>query len=63
MWKGLTGSLGPCGGGGIAGMVLGSPWRLWAARVYRAAVMIWWARSSVIDPLWGYPPEARPGPW
>ena len=25
MWKGVTGSLGPCGGGGIAGMVVGSP--------------------------------------
>ena len=27
MWKGVTGSLGPCGGGGIAGMVVGSQWR------------------------------------
>ena len=43
MWKGLTGSLGHCGGGGIAGMVVGSQWRSWAARVYRAAVMMWWA--------------------
>ena len=41
MWKGVTGSLGPCGGGGIAGMVVGSQWRSWAARVYRAAVMMW----------------------
>ena len=24
MWKGVTGSLGPWGGGGIAGMVVGS---------------------------------------
>ena len=24
MWKGVTESLGPCGGGGIAGMVVGS---------------------------------------
>ena len=46
MWKGLTGSLGPCGGGGIAGMVVGSQWRSWAARVYRAAVMMWWACPS-----------------
>ena len=45
MWKGVTGSLGPCGGGGIAGMVVGSQWRSWAARVYRAAVMMWWAFS------------------
>ena len=43
MWKGVTGSLGPCGGGGIAGMAVGSQWRLWAARVYGAAVMMWWA--------------------
>ena len=27
MWKGMTGSLGPCGGGGIAGMVVRSEWR------------------------------------
>ena len=46
MWKGVTGSLGPCGGGGIAGMVVGSQWRSWAARVYRAAVMMWWACPS-----------------
>ena len=41
MWKGVTGSLGPCGGGGIAGKVVGSQCRSWAARVYRAAVMMW----------------------
>ena len=46
MWKGMTGSLGPCGGGGIAGMVVGSQWRSWAARVYRAAVMMWSACPS-----------------
>ena len=46
MWKGVTGSLGPCSGGGIAGMVVGSQWRSWAARVYRAAVMMWWACPS-----------------
>ena len=46
MWKGVTGSLGPWGGGGIAGMVVGSQWRSWAARVYRAAVMMWWAWPS-----------------
>ena len=40
MWKGLTGSLGPYGGWGIARMVVGSQWRSWAARVYRAAVMM-----------------------
>ena len=40
MWRGVMGSLGPCGGGGIAGMVVGSQWRSWAARVYRAAVMM-----------------------
>ena len=46
MYKGVTGSLGPCGGGGIAGMVVGSQWRSSAARVYRAAVMMWWACPS-----------------
>ena len=46
MWKRVTGSLGPCGGGGIAGMVVGSQWRSWAARSYRAAVMMWWACPS-----------------
>ena len=46
MWKGVTGSLGPCGGGGIAGMVVGSQWRSWAGRVYRAAVMMRWACPS-----------------
>ena len=46
MWKGVTGSFGPCGGGGIAGMVVGSQWRSSAARVYRAAVMMWWACPS-----------------
>ena len=46
MWKGVTGSLGPCGGGGIAGMVVGSQWRSWAARVYRVAVMMWSACPS-----------------
>ena len=46
MWKGVTGYLGSCGGGGIAGMVVGSQWRSWAARVYRAAVMMWWACPS-----------------
>ena len=34
MWKGVKGSLGPCGGGGIAGMAVGSHWCSWAARVY-----------------------------
>ena len=46
MWKGMRGSLGPCGGGGIAGMAVGSQWCLWAARVYRAAVMMCWACLS-----------------
>ena len=56
MWKGVTGSLGPCGGGGIAGMVVGSQWRSWAARVYRAAVMMLWAcpsRTTWRSPLVG----------
>ena len=43
MWRGVTGSLGPCGAGGIAGMAVGSQWCSWAARVYRAAVIMWWA--------------------
>ena len=46
MWSGLTGSLGSCGGAGIAGIAVGSQGRLWAARVYRAAVMMWWACPS-----------------
>ena len=46
MWKGVTGFLGPCGGGGIAGIAVGSQWCSWAARVYRAAVMMCWARPS-----------------
>ena len=46
MWTGVTGSLGPCGGGGIAGMAVRSLWCLWAARVYRGAVMMWWACPS-----------------
>ena len=46
MWKGVTGSWGPCGGGGIARMAVGSQWRSWAARVYRAAVMMWWSCPS-----------------
>ena len=46
MWKGVTGSLGPCGGGGIAEMDVGSQWCLWAATVYRAALMMWWACPS-----------------
>ena len=46
MWNGVTGSFGPCSGGRIAGMVVGSRWFSWAARVYRAAVMMWWAWPS-----------------
>ena len=46
MWKGVTGFLGPCDGGGIAGMALGSQWFSLAAKVYRAAVMMWWACPS-----------------
>ena len=46
MWKGVTRSLGPCGGGGIAEMVVGSQWHSWAARVYRAALMMWLACPS-----------------
>ena len=38
--KGVTGSLGPCCGGGIAGMAMGSQWCSRAARVYTAAVMM-----------------------
>ena len=41
MWKGVTGSLGLCGGGGIAQIAVGSQWCSSAARVYRAAVMMW----------------------
>ena len=46
MWKGLTGSLGPCGGGGIAGMAVGSQRRSRAEWVYWAALMMWWACPS-----------------
>ena len=40
MRKGVMRSLRPCGGGGIARMAVGSKWYSWAARVYRAAVMM-----------------------
>ena len=40
MWNWVTGSLRPGGGGGIAGMAVGSQWCSWASRVYRAAVMM-----------------------
>ena len=40
------GVMGACGGGGIAGMAVGSQWCSWAARVYREAVMMWWACPS-----------------
>ena len=43
---GVTGSLGPCAGGGIAGMAVGSQWCSWAARVYRGALMMYWACPS-----------------
>ena len=46
MWNGVTGLLRPSGGGGIAGMAVGSQWCSWAARVYRVAVMMWWACPS-----------------
>ena len=46
MWKGVTGSLAPCGGGSIAGIAVGSQWCSWAARVYRGAMMMWWACPS-----------------
>ena len=32
--------------GGIAGMAVRTQWCSWAARVYRAAVMMWWASPS-----------------
>ena len=50
------GSLEPCVGGGIAGMVVGSQWRSWAARVCRAAVMMWWACPS--RTMWRYVPKS-----
>ena len=43
----VTGSLGPCGGEGIARMAVGSQWCSWAARVYRAALMMCWACASL----------------
>ena len=56
MWKGVTGPWGPCGGWGIAGMAVGSQWRSWAARVYRAAVMMWWTCPS--RTMWRSVPES-----
>ena len=44
--EGLTGYLRPCDGGGIAWMAVRSQWCGWAARVYRAAVMMCWACPS-----------------
>ena len=46
MWKEMTGSFGPCSGGGIARMAVGSQWCSLAARVYRAAVMMFWVCPS-----------------
>ena len=46
MWKGVTWSLGPCSGGRIAGMAVGSQCCSLAARVYRAEVMMCWASLS-----------------
>ena len=60
MWKRVTGSLGPCSGGGIAGMAVGSQWCLWAARVYRAVVMMWWACLS--GTMWRSVPKSF-GKW
>ena len=40
MSKGVSGTLGPSVGGGIAGMAVGSQWCSWAARVYSVAVMM-----------------------
>ena len=56
MWRGVTGSLVHCVGGGIAGMAVGSQWCSWAARVYRAAVMMWWACPS--RRMWRCAPES-----
>ena len=44
--EGGDGTLRPCSGGGIAEMAVGSQWCSWAARVYRAAVIMWWACPS-----------------
>ena len=46
MWKGVTGLLRPCGGGGIAGMAVGSQWCSWPATVYKVAAMMCWACPS-----------------
>ena len=46
MWRGVGGSLGPCGCGGIAGLAVGSQWCSLAASVYRAAQMMCSACSS-----------------
>ena len=56
MWRGMTGSLGPGGGGSIARMALGSEGCSWAARVYRAAVMMWWASPS--GTMWRSAPKS-----
>ena len=58
MWKGVTASSGPCGAGVIAGMAVGFQWRSWAARVYRAAVMMWWAWPS--RTMWRSVPKSSP---
>ena len=62
MWKGVMGSLRPCGGGGIAGMAVGSQSCSWAARLYRAAVMMCWAWRS--RTMWRSVPKSLVGePW
>ena len=40
IWRGVTGSSGPCGGEGIARILMGSQWRSQAVRAYRTAVMM-----------------------
>ena len=44
--EGGDGIFGALGWWGHCWVVVGSQWRSWAARVYRAAVMMWWACPS-----------------
>ena len=50
MCRGVTGSLGPCNGEGIAGMVVWSQWCSRAARVYSDA-FLWgaWPQDAAVD--------------
>ena len=60
MYRGVAGSLGTCGGWGLAGMAVESQWWSWAERAYRAAVMI--CRACPSRTMWCSVPKSL-GRW